>query len=702
MNKRAKPVLSIGMIVKNEEKKLEKCLKALQPLRDALPCELVIADTGSTDGTRAIAERYADVVFDFVWVDDFSAARNAVMKKCSGSWYLTVDADEYLDAEVSELVSFLNSAEKEKTDAGYIKIRNYNTTEMLPGDCNEVLTCRMVRMKSGICYSGAIHESLQVGNGKVTRFFPKTILHHDGYAWKNEQDALSKMERNLSLLEKALEKSPNNARILMECIESSNFQPEKRHFYAHKAFALLQGGKKIEENAFSAPLARDACIVAVEEQLPEAEKWIDWTKKKFSKSVFVHIDVAYAEALCAHREKRYEDVIRTAEQYLAALDKFSEKSDQFELCISPLHRVKQTDRQRIMLMLAEAYGKTEHISKVWDLIHGWSFYDSAPEILSDWVRVMTLLAALPEAKQEARRVFDAAKAGDEGESVLQKAYVSSLLNLYWQHAGGIGVFVELPSILGDYARFISAQNEQERNMIIEHVTNWDAYPVPFAQAAIRADIALPDSFYQRPIEKLQDVVSLFVSWDEFYAAHALRFLQRDFSQTSQLQFAFLLASAVLRADSCVDEEQTEELCQCFFKFSDKFLSRYYNAAILQEDSIHLIPGLHRFAWYVLRSQEHISEQKWSEAVADLRHALENAPAMKHMVNYLLRQMEEHQRKSVLTPEMKALVQKIQSILAVYPADDPAVQMLKASPAYQKVAHLLDMMHYSEDNEEENI
>ena len=171
MNKRAKPVLSIGMIVKNEEKKLEKCLKALQPLRDALPCELVIADTGSTDGTRAIAERYADVVFDFVWVDDFSAARNAVMKKCSGSWYLTVDADEYLDAEVSELVSFLNSAEKEKTDAGYIKIKSYNTTEMLPCDCNEVFTCRMVRMKSGICYSGAIHESLQVGNGKVTRFF---------------------------------------------------------------------------------------------------------------------------------------------------------------------------------------------------------------------------------------------------------------------------------------------------------------------------------------------------------------------------------------------------------------------------------------------------------------------------------------------------------------------------------------------------
>lgn len=691
MKECAKPVLSIGMIVKNEENKLEKCLQALQPLRDALSCELVIADTGSTDSTRAIAERYADVVFDFVWVNDFSAARNAVMKRCRGSWYLAVDADEYLDAEVSELVSFFHSAEKEKTDAGYIKIRNYNTTEMLPGDCNEFFVCRMVRMKSGICYSGAIHESLRVSNGKVTRFFPETILHHDGYAWKNAADVQNKMQRNLSLLEAELKKHPNNARILQECIESSNFQPEKRHFYAHKAFALLQGGERIEENAFSAPLARDACIVAVEEQLPEAGKWIDWTKKKFPKSVFVYIDVAYAETLYAHREQRYEDVIHTAEQYLAALDGFSGQSNQLELCISPLHRVKLTDRQRIMLMLAEAYGKTEHISKVWDLIHGWTFYDSAPEILSDWVRVMTLLVVLPEAKKEARRVFDATKADDEEESALRKAYVSAVLNLYWQHAGGIGVFVELPDVLGDFARFIAAQNGQERKVIIEHVTHWDAYPVPLAQAAIRANIALPDSFYQRPIEKLQDVVSLFVSWDEFYAAHAAQFLQRDFSQTAQLQFAFLLASAVLRADSCSDEEQTEELCKCFLKFSDEFLDRYYNATMLQEDSIHLIPALHRFAWYVLRSQAYVSEQKWSDAVADLRHALKNAPAMKHMVNYLLKRIEERRKKSELTPEIEALAKKIQSILAAYPADDPAVQMLKASPAYQKVAPLLEVL-----------
>ena len=101
----ARPLLSIGMIVKNEERCLEKCLKALKPWRDAIPCELVIADTGSTDKTREIAKKYADVFFDFEWVNDFAVARNAVMDKCSGKWYLTVDADEYLNPTIDEIIN---------------------------------------------------------------------------------------------------------------------------------------------------------------------------------------------------------------------------------------------------------------------------------------------------------------------------------------------------------------------------------------------------------------------------------------------------------------------------------------------------------------------------------------------------------------------------------------------------------------------
>ena len=82
----AKPLLTIGLIVKDEIRCIERCLKALQPLREAVPCEVIVADTGSTDGTRKVAEQYADLVFDFPWINDFAAARNAVMDRSSGSW----------------------------------------------------------------------------------------------------------------------------------------------------------------------------------------------------------------------------------------------------------------------------------------------------------------------------------------------------------------------------------------------------------------------------------------------------------------------------------------------------------------------------------------------------------------------------------------------------------------------------------------
>ena len=107
-----KPIVSIGLIVKNEIRCIERCLKALQPLRDAVPCELVIADTGSTDGTREIAQKYADICFDFEWIDDFSAARNAVMDRCSGKWFFSIDADEYLDDNIDMLKQFFLSPHK--------------------------------------------------------------------------------------------------------------------------------------------------------------------------------------------------------------------------------------------------------------------------------------------------------------------------------------------------------------------------------------------------------------------------------------------------------------------------------------------------------------------------------------------------------------------------------------------------------------
>ncbi len=79
--------ISLCMIVKNEEKVIGRCLDSVQDITD----EIVIVDTGSTDCTKEIVSRYTDKVYDFQWIDDFSAARNFAFSQATKSYILWLD-----------------------------------------------------------------------------------------------------------------------------------------------------------------------------------------------------------------------------------------------------------------------------------------------------------------------------------------------------------------------------------------------------------------------------------------------------------------------------------------------------------------------------------------------------------------------------------------------------------------------------------
>ena len=81
--------LSLCMIVKNEEERLARCLSGVQGAVD----EIIIVDTGSTDGTKRVAGQFTSRVYDYAWDDDFSAARNASstarQRRSSSGWTRT-------------------------------------------------------------------------------------------------------------------------------------------------------------------------------------------------------------------------------------------------------------------------------------------------------------------------------------------------------------------------------------------------------------------------------------------------------------------------------------------------------------------------------------------------------------------------------------------------------------------------------------
>ena len=85
--------VSLTMIVRNEEANLSTCLESVRGVFD----EIVVLDTGSKDRTVQIARSFGARVFDFVWVDDFGAARNAALARARGDYAFWLDADDLLE-----------------------------------------------------------------------------------------------------------------------------------------------------------------------------------------------------------------------------------------------------------------------------------------------------------------------------------------------------------------------------------------------------------------------------------------------------------------------------------------------------------------------------------------------------------------------------------------------------------------------------
>ena len=311
--------LSVAIIFKNEIRCIERCLKSLLPLKERVSCEIVMADTGSTDGSREIAERYADTLFDFTWVDDFSAARNAVLDRCFGEWVLVIDSDEWLDAEFDELIGFLNGrASARRHDFAFLEIRDYLTADFT--DFQNFSGPRLLRMASGPRYVGKIHESPTFKRplGSKT-FFKHLTLHHDGYVMLNDgsEAGRKKRDRNRALLRQELERSPDDPRLLLQYVESSHDTDEDYLPTLRRAVESVEQ-KRPRWDEFGPIIFRHAVYGAYNFGLPEYEEWSQRSQELFPKSYYTRIDGALIRTAIALKQGDSDAVILNGEAYRKA------------------------------------------------------------------------------------------------------------------------------------------------------------------------------------------------------------------------------------------------------------------------------------------------------------------------------------------------------------------------------------------------
>lgn len=156
-------MISLCMIVKNEEDTLARCLATVQDIAD----EIIVVDTGSTDRTKEIAKRFTDRIFDFDWIDDFSAARNYSFSLATQPYILWLDADDVIEAP--DRRKFL--ALKQTLDPAVDSVRmNYHLSFDRNGNVAWSLARnRLVKRACRFPWIGAVHEYLAVsGNVLVS------------------------------------------------------------------------------------------------------------------------------------------------------------------------------------------------------------------------------------------------------------------------------------------------------------------------------------------------------------------------------------------------------------------------------------------------------------------------------------------------------------------------------------------------------
>ena len=268
--------LSLTMIIKNESRCIERCLKAIIPYVDMV----VLCDTGSTDGTLEICKAWEDRkffhVFSIPWEKDFSKARNHALELAEGlgaTAHIVLDADEefleeslgesdkkskgnrstekkYVEKFVqkgegnvlhltkdeletsiatnSKIKNLLETANKEHGKSWVCAFRERNFFYSEEGEIEEAISESHRIFTKGLRFSGKVHEQVNFHGPRLR--LPITFLH-DGYLMKG------KGNRNLELLEEELKQNPEDAYLHYQIAITLQKEKEKdRALYSFQKF----------------------------------------------------------------------------------------------------------------------------------------------------------------------------------------------------------------------------------------------------------------------------------------------------------------------------------------------------------------------------------------------------------------------------------------------------------------------------------
>lgn len=341
-------ILSVCMIVRDERKNIDRCLKSLKPLVDQKLAEIIVVDTGSKDDTLKKAQKYTDKVYANPWQNDFSRARNFSISLAEGEYIFILDADEeFSEKDVEKLIEEFKDKENSKYNTFTLRLVNYTDIEHKQF---AVLTQPRIFKNTGLfMYSSSVHNQ-PVLNTPIKN--PNIELLHYGYIMTKDIK-LKKFIRTSTLLKKELQKDPDNIYYRFQLSSSYGM-------FGNLKSALRQVEiymRDIKELALDRDIIlmyyNNAAVTYMDSlRFDEAEKICDDVFKANDE----FIDFVYYKAEILFYKKKYEESIKFMNRYFFLINDYFKldiandgrysfytlysKDEMLKLYIKANHRIK--------------------------------------------------------------------------------------------------------------------------------------------------------------------------------------------------------------------------------------------------------------------------------------------------------------------------------------------------------------------------
>ncbi|GAA3642449.1 glycosyltransferase [Asaccharospora irregularis] len=342
-------LLSIVMMMKNEEEHLDRTLSALKPLINDINSELIILDTGSTDKSVEIAKRYTDNLYFAKWNDNFADMRNLSISYSSGDWILIIDADEEL-ISYERMIEFFNSNLYKNYNCASIELKNIMCED---GDTYDKASVpRLFRNEDSFRYEGAIHEQPIYRNPLYNNI---ASFNHYGYMFSDEEIKQKKLKRNEAILMSEINKSPEDPYIYYQLGRNYTALGEKEEAlsYIEKAHDMY---KKKGLNYI--PVKSDLASLYIELGYYDkcSKVCLNYIEKDDK-----NIDIYYYLAVSQEYLRRYEESLKNYKRYIFLMENYELSSQANNVyCMAETVSFKET----VEIKIIELYYKLEMYEQV--------------------------------------------------------------------------------------------------------------------------------------------------------------------------------------------------------------------------------------------------------------------------------------------------------------------------------------------------